>query len=118
MKKWAEKENLLTESAILFGISQDNPATTLPQHCRYDAGIVISKDYQMNHSICESDLSGGVYAVFKVKHTAEDIQSAWNEIFPAILNSGYQMDDKPIIERYKGNMILHDYCEICVPVRH
>lgn len=117
LKKWAKEENLLTESAILLGISQDNPETTLPQHCRYDAGIVIPTDYQMNNPISESELSGGVYAVFKVRHTAEAIQRAWNEIFPAILNGGYQMDNKPMIERYKGNMILNDYCEICVPVR-
>lgn len=117
LKKWAEEENLLTESAILLGISQDNPETTNPEHCRYDACIVIPKDHQMNNSISESELSGGEYAIFKIKHTAEDIRGAWNEIFPAIRRGGYQILNKPIIERYKGNMILNDYCEICVPVK-
>ncbi|AIQ14605.1 AraC family transcriptional regulator [Paenibacillus durus] len=117
LKKWAEEKNLLTESSIILGIPQDHPETTLPEHCRYDACIVISKDYPMDDSICESEFTGGVYVVFKVKHTTEDIQQAWADIIPALQNSGYQMDNKPIIERYTGEMINHHFCEICVPVK-
>ncbi|WP_160032416.1 AraC family transcriptional regulator [Paenibacillus sp. An7] len=117
LKEWAKEENLLTESAVLFGISQDNPETVPPEQCRYDACIVIPQDYQMNKIISESKLPCGDYAIFKLKHTAEDIQKAWNQIFPAIQNGGYLMDNKPVIERYKGHMILDDDCEICVPVK-
>ncbi|MGG0239187.1 AraC family transcriptional regulator [Bacillus rhizoplanae] len=116
LKKWAEEKNLV-KSAIILGIPQDNPETTLPENCRYDACIVISKDYQIDDSICESELSGGKYVICKVKHTAEDIQKAWAEIFPALQNSGYQIDNKPILERYTSDMINNDYCEICVPVK-
>lgn len=31
--------------------------------------------------------------------------------------SGYQIDHKPVIERYVGYMIINDRCEICVPIR-
>lgn len=117
LKEWAEEENLLTESAVLFGISQDNPETVPPEQCRYDACIVIPQDYQMNNIISESELPCGDYAIFKLKHTAEDIQKAWTQIFPALQSGGYLMDNKPVIERYKGQMILDDYCEICVPVK-
>lgn len=119
LKKWAEEKNLLAESAIILGIPQDNPEMTLPENCRYDACIVISNDYQMDDSdsIRESDLSGGKYVIWKVEHTAEEIQKAWNEIFPTLESSGYQMDNKPIFERYTGDMINNDYCEICVPVK-
>ncbi|UFT99962.1 GyrI-like domain-containing protein [Radiobacillus kanasensis] len=116
LKKWAE-ENNLTNSATIFGVPQDNPEITRPENCRYDACIAISKDYQMDDSVSEGELSGGEYAVFKVKHTADDVQKAWDEIFPAIQNSGYQMDNKPIIERYTGEMVNNDYCELCVPVK-
>ncbi|MGG0185513.1 AraC family transcriptional regulator [Bacillus rhizoplanae] len=116
LKKWAEEKNLV-KSAIILGIPQDNPETTLPENCRYDACIVISKDYEIDDSICESELSGGKYVIFKIKHTAEDIQKAWAEIFPALHNSGYQIDNKPILERYTSDMINNDYCEICVPVK-
>ncbi|PEU16100.1 GyrI-like domain-containing protein [Bacillus sp. AFS019443] len=116
LKKWAEEKDLV-KSAIILGIPQDNPETTLPENCRYDACIVISKDYQIDDSICEGELSGGEYVIFKVKHTAEDIQKAWTEIFPALHNNGYQIDNKPILERYTSEMINNHYCEICVPVK-
>lgn len=117
LKRWAKEKNLLTESAIILGIPQDNPETTLPENCRYDACIVISKDYQIDDSICESELPGGKYVIRKVKHTAEDIQKAWSEIFLSLQSSGYQIDNKPILERYTGDMINNDFCEICVPVK-
>ncbi|MBB6674993.1 AraC family transcriptional regulator [Cohnella nanjingensis] len=117
LKKWAVEKKLLTESAILLGIPQDHPEITLPENCRYDACIVISKDFQMDDSICESELAGGKYMVCKVKHTAEEIQKAWTDIFPALQDSGYQMDDKPILERYTGEMINNDSCEICIPIK-
>lgn len=116
VKKWAEENNLI-KSAIILGIPQDNPETTLPENCRYDACIVISEDYQLDDSICESKLSGGKYVTCKVKHTAEDIQKAWAEIFSTIQNSQYEIDNKPILERYTGVMINNGYCEICVPVK-
>lgn len=116
LKEWARGKNLLTESAIMLGVPQDNPETTLPEKCRYDACIVISKGYQVENSIRESELSGGKYVICKIKHTAEDIQKAWNEIFPYLQNSGYQIDNKPILERYTGEMINNDFCETCVPI--
>lgn len=117
LKKWATEKNLLTESTIMFGIPQDNPETTLPENCRFDACMVISKDEKIDDPICESEFTGGKYLIYKVKHTAEDIRKAWTEIFPAIHNSGYQIDNKPIFERYIGNMIYNDYCDICVPLK-
>lgn len=118
LKKWAVERKLLTETAILLGISQDNPETTLPENCRYDACIVISNDFHLeDDSIYEGELSGGKYVICKVKHTAEDIQKAWAEIFPALQNRGYQMDNRPIFERYIVGMLKNDYCEICVPVK-
>ncbi|HZG80506.1 MAG TPA: GyrI-like domain-containing protein [Brevibacillus sp.] len=116
LKKWAMEKGLLTESAILFGIPQDNPQTTLPEKCRYDACIVIRKDEQIDDLVCESEIHGGDYVIFTIKHTAEDVQRAWTEIFPAIYNMGYQIDNKPILEKYSGDMLKNDFCEICVPI--
>ncbi|MHA6529166.1 AraC family transcriptional regulator [Paenibacillus sp. BAC0078] len=117
LKKWARENNLLTESAILFGIPQDNPATTPPENCRYDVCIVISKDYKVDASVGKGEFAGGNYVSFTITHTAEAIQQAWTEIFPAIQSSGYQMDTgKPIVERYYVKMINNHLCEICVPV--
>lgn len=117
LKKWAMEKGLLTESAILFGIPQDNPQTTLPEKCRYDACIAIRNDEQIDDLVCESELHGGVYVIFTIKHTAEDVQRAWTEIFPAIHNMGFQIDGKPILEKYSGDMLKNDFCEICVPIK-
>ncbi|MFC7560727.1 hypothetical protein ACFQ5D_00200 [Paenibacillus farraposensis] len=72
------------ESAILLGIPQDNPQTTPPEKCRYDACIVIA---------------------------------AWAEIFPTLHKMGFHIDNKPILEKYTGNMVNNDFCEICVPIK-
>lgn len=116
LKRWAAENDLLDQSAILLGIPQDNPETTLPEKCRYDACIVISEDYQIDDSIEECELSSGKYVIYKVRHTAEDIQKAWAEINQLFQDSGYQMDSKPIIERYTIEMINNHFCELCVPV--
>ncbi|MED4571657.1 AraC family transcriptional regulator [Brevibacillus agri] len=119
LKKWARKNQLL-DSAILFAIPQDNPQTTAPEHCRFDACIVLSENAQLNaadSAIREGELAGGNYLVFEVKHTAEDIQRAYTEIFPALHSNGYTMDDKPILEKYTGDLTTNPYCEICVPVK-
>ncbi|MFD1447988.1 AraC family transcriptional regulator [Oceanobacillus profundus] len=116
LKKWSKERNLL-ESGILFAIPQDNPDKTLPENCRFDACIVISKDYQMDDSIYEGELTGGKYAVYKIKHTAEAIQEAYVDIFPSLQSNGYQIDTKPILEKYTADMVNNHYCEICVPVK-
>ncbi|MDL4840211.1 AraC family transcriptional regulator [Aquibacillus rhizosphaerae] len=103
LKRWAKEKNLL-HSATLFAIPQDNPETTLPEKCRFDACIVISNDEQVDDSIHTTYLVGGKYLVFKVRHTAEAIQQAYAEIFPSLESNGYQMDHKPIMERYTSDM--------------
>lgn len=116
LKKWAKDKNLL-ESAILFAIPQDNPETTPPENCRFDACIVLSNDYQMDDSIYEGEIPGGKYLVYEIEHTAKSIQKAYSDIFPSLQQNGYQMDNKPIMEKYIGDMISNPNCEICVPVK-
>ncbi|MGL4336600.1 MAG: AraC family transcriptional regulator [Turicibacter sp.] len=117
LKDWAKERNLLDETAIIFGIPQDNPETTAPQNCRYDACLVISNDFLIDDSISEGKFPGGKHAIFKIKHTAQAIQKAWSDIFPALHSEGYHIDAKPIFERYTSEMIQNHYCEICVPIK-
>ena len=116
LKKWAKEKKLLG-SATILAIPQDNPKTTLPENCRFDACIVISKDFQIDDSVCEGELSGGKYLIYEVKHTADAIQKAYADIFPSLQQNGYQIDHKPILERYTGDIIHNPFCEICVPVK-
>ncbi|WP_100402594.1 AraC family transcriptional regulator [Bacillus sp. FJAT-42315] len=117
LKQWATAKNLLSQTSVIVGISHDNPETTLPENCRYDAGIVISDNAQIDELVSENKLPGGKYAIYKVKHTAEDLQKAWSEIFYELAHRGYQIDERPIFERYIGSMVSNHYCEICVPIK-
>lgn len=78
---------------------------------------MITKDDIIDDLVCESELYGGEYVIFKIKHTAEDIQAAWAEIFPTLHKMGFHIDNKPILEKYTGNMANNDFCEICVPIK-
>ncbi|KQY94859.1 DNA gyrase inhibitor [Paenibacillus sp. Root52] len=119
LKHWANDQELLTESAILLGIPQDDPASTPAQHCRYDAAIVMTKLKLVHSDAVEmSELSGGEYLICKVKHTAEDIQQAWNEIIPHLQKNHHTLDHtKPVMERYRYQLLKNHFCEICVPVK-
>ncbi|RED75260.1 AraC family transcriptional regulator [Cohnella phaseoli] len=118
LKVWAAGKNLLTESALLFGIPQDHPATTPPENCRYDACIVLSQSAPIDEAVGEDRFPGGSYAICKIEHTSEAVQQAWAAIFPALQSGGYRMDDnKPIIERYRGELLKEGYCELCVPIK-
>jgi len=122
LKKWAVTRDLLTESSIILGIAHDDPEVTPAENCRYDTCLVLSEDYALESSVNETRLPGGIYARFPVEHTAEAIGRAWEEIFSLWLpDSGYQIDDRPVFERYLGASvdlrIEPAACEICVPVK-
>ncbi len=119
LKSWAKVNDLLHDKSIILGIAHDDPEITNPDNCRYDTCIVVSDDYYFNHEyVDEGKIAGGNYAVFKISHTAEAVQKAWLEIFPQLLNQGYQLDEaRPILERYIAEMVNNHYCEICVPIK-
>ena len=118
LKKWAKSNCLLNDESIILGIAHDDPQTTKPENCRYDACIVIAKDYAIiDGNIRVGNIVGGKYAVFKIDHTSEAVEKAWGEIFPELLKQGYQIDEaRPIIERYISQMVNNHNCEICVPI--
>ncbi|MFW2487807.1 AraC family transcriptional regulator [Clostridium chromiireducens] len=118
LKSWAREENLFNESSIILGIAQDNPKITEPKDCRYDTCLVVSDEFKVdNKYINFGKIIGGKYCVFKISHTAEDMQKAWDEIFSELSKRDYESDDRrPIIERYAIQMINKHFCEICVPI--
>ncbi|MEK4661214.1 GyrI-like domain-containing protein [Priestia sp. FSL H7-0729] len=118
LKQWANNKQLLNESATLLGVPQDDPTIIPPEKCRYDACIVITESERLKDELVEiGKLSGGDYLICKVRHTAEAIQQAWNVIIPHLQTSGYQMDNKAVMERYRWELLNQHWCEICVPVR-
>ena len=118
LKKWAKSNGLLNEQSIILGIAHDNPELVEPRNCRYDTCLVISNDYCIHDDhIGEGSILGGKYSVFKIKHTAEAVQKAWLAIFPELFKQCYQLDEtRPILERYRAELVKNHYCEICVPI--
>ena len=116
LKEWAKTRNIFDKNAVIYSIAQDNPETTLPENCRYDACIIIPNNFVIDENVNECEFIGGKYAVFKIIHISEEIQKAYMEIFPKIIKEGIKIADKPIIERYSISMVENNYCEICVPI--
>lgn len=119
LKKWAKKRGLLEGNAVLLGIPRDDPRTTAPQACRYDACIVtdLLLEPDESDSLQAGLFEGGTYAVFRIAHTAEGVRQAWNEILPALQASGYTVANMPTVERYAESLLREDLCELCVPIR-
>jgi len=117
LKEWAKVNQLFNKNAIIYGIAQDNPEITEHENCRFDACITIPQNFITDDNVEECEFIGGKYAVFKIIHTSEEIQKAYMEIFPKILDKGLEIDNKPIIERYTIEMVENNFCEICVPIK-
>ncbi|MDO9491021.1 GyrI-like domain-containing protein [Acetobacterium sp.] len=118
LKTWATTRGLLNDESIILGLTWDNPATTKPEDCRYDVGLIVRADQQISDSVVQiGQVSPGEYAVFEIEHTAEAMQQAWSELFLELSKHGYQVDDsRPITERYAAVMVKNHQCEICVPI--
>ncbi|MHB8072351.1 DNA gyrase inhibitor [Desulfosporosinus fructosivorans] len=118
LKHWAKANNLMNSKAVIFGIAHDNPQTTPPENCRYDACLLLAdKHFPASGNVQYGEITGGKYAIFTVKHTAEAVEQAWAEIFPVLSESGYLPDTtRPILERYAAEKVEQHLCEICVPI--
>lgn len=118
LKYWAEANSLMNGNTVIFGIAHDNPQTTTPENCRFDACILVADErFPTEDNVRYGKIAGGKYAVISVKHTAEAVQQAWTEIFPALSERGYLPDDaRPILERYAVEQVNQHFCEICVPI--
>lgn len=100
------------ESVYLLGIPQNNPATTPPNLCRYDACIVLSSEEQTR--VCwPADSTSFAQLTIPRRMFNERGMT----FFSALQRNGFQVEDKPVIERYTGELTATELCEICVPIK-
>jgi DNA gyrase inhibitor GyrI len=118
LKVWAKKHDLLGPKSVILGLVHDNPEVTRPDYCRYDICIRLPEKFKIeSKDVHEGIISGGKYAVVEIDHKEEALQEAWAILFQTITSKGYSFDDKrPIIERYKAEMVNHHRCELCLPI--
>jgi AraC family transcriptional regulator len=96
---------------------------TDPARCRYDAAIVIPRDFQVDPDVEAADLPGGTYAVTDFAGTPDEAPAAWQRFLEDWLpRSGYQLDDRFPFDKGRGGE--SDFpktglvrCELCIPIR-
>jgi AraC family transcriptional regulator len=112
----------LGPSHARYGISHDDPSSTAPEQCRYDACAAVSADYVPGGMALKASIPGGQYAVLAFKGTSVQIGSAWaallHDWLPA---SDMRLDSRPCFEYYSSEA-GHDSntrefeCELCIPI--
>lgn len=118
--RWLAAHSLL--DAPRYGVSYDDPSITSPEKCRYDACVVVPKDFRPTEPAGILTLPGGRYAVAHFHGTSTHITDAWTEMFRSWLpDSGLQVDDRPCLEHYPPDARFDPRtgtfeCDICIPI--
>ena len=123
LQKWMTTHGLAGPDSVKIGIGQDDPKVTAPEKCRYDACVVVPDAFAADRHVNLADLPGGRYAIMAFTGTAHEIGEAWDALYRSwLLGSGYQPDDRPCLELYRGDPMVAGRpgafrCELCVPIR-
>ena len=113
-KEHLRKENLLNSNSIILGIALDNPADTDRDKLRYDVGLIVSEE--SNIALDIRKIPDGMYAVFELPHTEQDVADFWSNIEQLV--GDLTVDEaKPIIERYSAAKVAKHLCEFCIPLK-
>ena len=95
------KKNLMGKDAMMFGIGHDNPNVTDEDKLRFDACISWDdKTVQPQGEISNKIIDGGKYAMFLHKGAYENLKLTYDMIGDWIVESGTNLGDKPMFEKY------------------
>jgi AraC family transcriptional regulator len=95
------KKNLMGKDAMMFGIGHDDPNVTDEDKLRFDACISWDdKTVQTEGEISNKIIDGGKYAMFIHKGAYENLKSTYDMIGDWIVESGTNLGDKPMFEKY------------------
>ncbi|KRL02079.1 phage-related DNA gyrase inhibitory protein,GyrI [Liquorilactobacillus capillatus DSM 19910] len=114
-KQWVKAEKLF-KGSIILGIALDNPRNVPNANCRYDVCLIINKENLKNNCINQRTLTAVKYAVFKIPHTEIAINEFYQKMKQIICEKQLKVLNKPIIERYKQELVSLGYCEILIPI--
>ncbi len=95
------KKNLMGKDTMMFGIGHDNPHHTEVDKLRYDACITWDdKTVKPEGEIQSKIIDGGKYAMFLHKGSYETLINTYDGVADWIVESGVQIRDLPIVEKY------------------
>ena len=108
---------------VTYGVAQDDPGTTPPEQCRYDACVTVPESFTATGSADITTLPGGRYAVGRFEGQPTAIADAWTWMTRNWLpSSGLPCDDRPCFEMFTPDLAFNPQtgamtCDICIPVR-
>lgn len=110
------------EGRVTYGVAQDDPGTTPPDQCRYDACVEVAKDYVAAAPAALETIPGGWHASTRYSGPAAGIGAAWGEFYGKALGE-MGLRDRPgaCFERY-GADFKEDpatgafECELFIPI--
>jgi AraC family transcriptional regulator len=122
MSKWCDEQGFRNPRHNMFGISRDDPNTTPPEQCRYDAAVEVAADFVPTAEVSVDEIPSGTYACADFRGTAEEVGAAWHWFGGEWLaSSGFRFDPRPCFELYPANINTMPepgifVCKICIPV--
>jgi len=105
-----------------FGVAQDDPMTTPPDQCRYDACVEVAKDFVAAPPAALETIPGGRYASTRYVGPPAGIGGAWNAFYGKVMGEmGLSTRPGACFERY-GPDFAEDpatgafECQLFIPV--
>jgi AraC family transcriptional regulator len=104
-----------------YGVSLDNPRTTPPDKCRYDACVELPRGLTLP-DVAEATIAGGRYAITYFKGTNAEIGAAWGAFVAATLAEAASPDaQRHPYEHYPRGASFDAKtgafsCELCLPL--
>lgn len=124
LMQWADTKGLIGKETTSLAVVRDDPFSTQPERCRYDACVVVPESFTATDPDYRIEaVTGGRYLCYHFAGRSTDIDPAWDRVYSEWLpDSGYQPDDRPNLELYRPGSILDAVeltfrCDLCVPVR-
>jgi len=119
---WALAKGFLDGSMRFMGACWNDPETTPPQECIFDACLTIPENVQDDGEVRIQYLPGGKLAVLHCEADWETISTIrkrlFNEWLPA---SGFQRDDRPLFfihyNNHNMNRLKLAIVDMCLPIK-
>jgi DNA gyrase inhibitor GyrI len=118
---WRAAHGLMARTT--YGLAQDDPSTTPPERCRYDACVEVDDGFQAEAPAATATLPGGRYAAVRYRGNGSDMSAAWGAFYSqALPASGLEAIPGPCLERYPADYTEDPVtgvfeCELCIPVK-
>ena len=106
-----------------YGVSRDDPMSTPPEQCRYDAAVQIGVGLRTGPDVQVMDYEGGDYACMHFVGTGPEIAAAWAQMgAPGQIPDGWEWEPRAALEIYDEDFAVDPAtgrfpCWLCIPIK-